>query len=186
MRCILVNWMSDVTEMYGFSQSTLHLSVNIADRYASKQYIPKCHYQCVGVASLLIATKIEEVDPLEAQDCSSVTSNTYSAKEILNMESRIAKTLQWNFFVPTAWSYFYPLIGTANATTQQRNTGQYYLEHVLSKYVFLDYKPSVLASSCVMLALNAIWMGHLQANLRPLSATEMVGTRCLIFIQPLF
>lgn len=47
----------------------------------------------LGVASLLIATKYEEIYPPELKDLLSISENKFTKEEVLQMESSILTTL---------------------------------------------------------------------------------------------
>lgn len=74
---------------------TLYLAVNLIDRYLSLFVVPKTQVQLVGVSSLLIATKYEEIYPPTVKDFLYVTDNAYSKKEVLEMEQKILFALQF-------------------------------------------------------------------------------------------
>lgn len=58
MRKILLDWLIKICYHYKLCGDSLHLMVNILDRYTEKrQCIDRMQYQLVGVTSLLIATK---------------------------------------------------------------------------------------------------------------------------------
>ena len=51
----------------------------------------------LGVASLLVATKYEEIYPPELKDLLHIAENKFSKEDILQMEFSILTTLQFNF-----------------------------------------------------------------------------------------
>ena len=55
MRCILVDWLIDVSVHFDFLDETLHLAVNYIDRTLSKIKLDKTKLQLVGVTCLKIA-----------------------------------------------------------------------------------------------------------------------------------
>lgn len=68
---------------------TLFLCVNFIDRFASKNFIKRKEFQLVGVASLLIASKYEEIYPPSATDYVYYTDHAYSKAQILEKEREI-------------------------------------------------------------------------------------------------
>jgi cyclin-A len=56
MRCILVDWLSEVIEDFGLATETLHLAINYVDRYLSVKSITRDFLQLLGVSSLMIAS----------------------------------------------------------------------------------------------------------------------------------
>jgi len=62
--------------------------------------VSKNKLQLVGVTSMLIASKYEEMYAPEVADFVYITDNAYTKKEILEMEQRIMKTLNFSFGKP--------------------------------------------------------------------------------------
>jgi hypothetical protein len=96
MRAILVDWLVDVHAKFKLLTETLFLTVNIIDRYLSLKQITRARLQLVGVASLLITTKYEEIYPPNLKDFVYITDNAYTKEEILEMESDILCVLDFN------------------------------------------------------------------------------------------
>ena len=96
MRAILVDWLVDVHAKFKLLTETLFFTVNIIDRYLSLKQITRARLQLVGVASLLITTKYEEIYPPNLKDFVYITDNAYTKEEILEMESDILCVLDFN------------------------------------------------------------------------------------------
>ena len=55
MRRILIDWLVDVALEYSMGEDTLHLAVNLVDRFLSTIDIPKEKLQLVGTTAMMIA-----------------------------------------------------------------------------------------------------------------------------------
>ena len=55
----------------------------------------------VGITSLFISAKYEEIYPPHIKEFSDVTDKTYTKAEILDMEGKILLTLNFNITVPS-------------------------------------------------------------------------------------
>jgi S-phase entry cyclin 5/6 len=55
MRTILIDWLNEVCIEHKLSESTLFLSVNITDRYLTKNKVKKSNLQLIGITSLFLA-----------------------------------------------------------------------------------------------------------------------------------
>jgi len=86
VRAILVDWIISVHAKFKLLPETLYLTINLIDRYFSIFNVQKSDVQLVGVASLLIATKYEEIYPPTVKDFIYLTDNTYTRKQIIAME----------------------------------------------------------------------------------------------------
>jgi len=97
MRAILVDWLIDVHLKFKLLNETLFLTVNILDRYLSVvSNLARSKLQLVGVASMLISTKYEEIYPPTVKDYVYITDSAYTKEEILKMESHILSALDFN------------------------------------------------------------------------------------------
>ena len=78
VRAILVDWIISVHAKFKLLPETLYLTINLIDRYFARFVVMKADVQLVGVASLLIATKYEEIYPPTVKDFIYLTDNTYT------------------------------------------------------------------------------------------------------------
>jgi hypothetical protein len=95
VRAILIDWLINIHGKFKLLPETLFITINLIDRYLSVNRIEKDIIQLVGVASLLIATKYEEIYPPTVKDFIYVTKNAYKRSEILDMERHILFTLEF-------------------------------------------------------------------------------------------
>ena len=58
MRTVLVEWLVQVHQRFQLAQETLYLTVTLVDRFMSKTVVSHDKIQLVGVAALLIASKV--------------------------------------------------------------------------------------------------------------------------------
>lgn len=100
-RCILIEWLMELCEEYAFKRDTFHYAVNYVDRFMSKlRDVSKMSLQLIGVVSLSLAAKFEEVQIPKIQDYLNATDNSYSQDEFIATERLILKTLRWEI-IPT-------------------------------------------------------------------------------------
>ncbi len=96
MRGILFNWIFEVHNKYTLKQRTLFLTANIFDRYLFHRKVPRNKLQLVGIASLVIASKFEDIYPPELEQIAYLCENIYSKEEIINSEGDILFNLNFN------------------------------------------------------------------------------------------
>lgn len=58
-------------------------------------------FQLIGISSLFVASKFEEMYPPDIGDFSSITDNTYSKKDIRTCEHMILQSLDFYLSIPT-------------------------------------------------------------------------------------
>ena len=154
MRAILVDWLIEVHFRFHFKMKTLFQTIQIIDLYLSKKIIQKIKLQLLGIASLLIACKENEIFYPQVEEYVNITNNAYTKKELLNMEMHILKTLNFEVLLPTS-EEFYNIISKAfNFNKNQHYLGEYFLHSALVDYQILQYKPSAIALSCAYIVMK--------------------------------
>ena len=84
MRGILVSWLVEVHLKFKLLPETLFLTINLVDRYTEKKQIVRLNYQLLGITSMLIASKYEEIYAPEIRDFVYITDKAYTREQILN------------------------------------------------------------------------------------------------------
>ena len=77
-RAFLVEWIIDVHRKFRLHPETLYVTVSIIDRFLSKQQIKKSQLHILGVTSLLISTKYEEIYPPDLKELLQVSENKFT------------------------------------------------------------------------------------------------------------
>ncbi|KAK8962719.1 Cyclin-B1-1 [Platanthera guangdongensis] len=105
MRSILVDWLIEVHHNFDLMPETLYLTLFIIDRYLSMETVLRKELQLVGVISMLIACKYEEIWAPAVHDFSCISDCTYSGEKILDMEKRILNRIDWSLTFPTSYVF---------------------------------------------------------------------------------
>ena len=102
MRSVLIDWLIGVHLQFHLLQETLYTTVAILDRYLQHDIkkISRSKLQLVGVASMLIAAKYEEIYAPEVKDFVYITDRAYTERDILKMEIRVLAVLNFNLGRP--------------------------------------------------------------------------------------
>jgi G2/mitotic-specific cyclin-B, other len=82
MRSILIDWLVEVHLKFKLVPETLYLTVNLIDRFLEKEEVSRPKLQLVGVTSLLIASKYEEIYPPELRDLVYICDRAYTRNEV--------------------------------------------------------------------------------------------------------
>lgn len=108
MRKILVDWLVDVHRKFKLRSSTLFMAINLIDRYlqATTESVTKSRYQLFGITCLFIAAKYEEIYPPGLGDFVYVCADTYSTSHILEMESKVLNTLEFDLVYSSSLQLF--------------------------------------------------------------------------------
>ncbi len=114
MRAILIDWLIEVHLKFKLLPETLFLTVNIIDRYLEKEQVQRTKLQLVGVTSMLIASKYEEIYAPEVRDFVYITDKAYSKEEILKMEFKIITALDFNLTFASSYRFIERFCKVAN------------------------------------------------------------------------
>eukprot|EP01036_Dinobryon_divergens_P029160 gene29160-38223_t len=152
MRTILVDWLVEVHLKFKMVPESLYMTVSIIDRFLQLKQVRRSKLQLVGVASLLIAAKYEEIYPPELRDLVYITDKAYNKQEILEMESDIVNTLEFKFTVPTIHSFLCRYLKAAHADRTMVQLACYLTERSLQEYTLLRFLPSTIAAASVLIA----------------------------------
>jgi len=151
MRAILVDWLVEIHNKFKLLPETLYLTVNLLDRFLEKVQVTKQNLQLVGITSMLIASKYQEIYPPEVRDFVHVSDKAYTREEILEMEGNMLRTLQFNLTVPTSWIFLERFSRLTNLDKKSSFFSQYIIELALCDYIMLKYSPSVIAWAAIQL-----------------------------------
>ncbi|XP_061352628.1 cyclin-A1-1-like [Gastrolobium bilobum] len=157
MRAILIDWLVEVAEEYRLVPDTLYLTVNYIDRYLSGNVMNRQRLQLLGVASMMIASKYEEICAPQVEEFCYITDNTYFKDEVLQMESTVLNFLKFEMTAPTIKCFLRRFVRAAQGvdevpSLQLECLTNYIAELSLLEYSMLCYAPSLIAASAIFLA----------------------------------
>jgi hypothetical protein len=105
---------------FAFMPETLYMAAKTLDRYLQKERkVTRKQLQLVGVTSMYIAAKLEEVCTPTVVDFSAVSDNAFSASEVRHMEREILQSLDYELAPPPAVFFlrrFSKAAGVSNKT----------------------------------------------------------------------
>lgn len=82
MRTVLLDWVNEVHNQFSLELETYHMTVSMIDRYLqSTTSTPRRYLQLVGVTTLFMASKYEELMPPEITDFVYVTGERLQARQ---------------------------------------------------------------------------------------------------------
>ena len=154
MREILVDWLIEVHHRLHFKRKTLFQTIYIIDLYLSYKTIGRREFQLLGVASLLISSKLNEIYWPKAKVYVDFTDNAYTLQELLDMEINIMKLLNFDILIPTPEEFYGIISKTYEFTREQHFLGEYLLDSSLIDYQMLKFKPSIIGISCAYIVMK--------------------------------
>lgn len=165
MRSILVDWMIEVHLKFKLLPETLYLSINIMDRFLSKELVQVDRLQLLATGSLFIAAKYEEVYSPSIKNYAYVTDGAFSEDEILGAERFILEILNFNMSYPNPMNFLRRISKADDYDVNTRTIGKYLLEITVIDHKFIGYLPSLCAAASMYLSRKMIgkndWNGNL-------------------------
>ncbi|XP_050371548.1 G2/mitotic-specific cyclin S13-7-like [Argentina anserina] len=154
MRSILVDWLVDVHRKFGLTPETFYLTVNIIDRFLSRRIVIRRELQLVGISSMVIASKYEEVWAPQVKDFVCLSDNTYTGSQVRAMEKNILEKLGWYLTVPTPYVFLARYIKASISPDDELRHMVFFLAElgVLDYQTTIRYSPSMIAAAAVYAA----------------------------------
>jgi hypothetical protein len=152
MRAILLDWLIDVHYKFKLLPDTLYLMVNIVDRFMAKKAISRTRLQLLGITSMLIASKYEEIMCPEVNDFVEISAGAFKKDEIVRMEKVILSALDFNVTVATALPFLKRYLKCGKADMTVFFMAHYFSELALIEYKGLQFTPSMIACACIYVA----------------------------------
>ena len=94
----MLDWMVEVVSSYKFSAKTYFSSVALMDHYfaAEEHRLPITRLHIVGVVSMLVATKMDEVYPLKVKTVyDKIVHRKIEKKDLVEMEEKLVEKLNF-------------------------------------------------------------------------------------------
>ena len=174
MRAILIDWLIEVHYRFRLKNETLVQTIWIIDTYLSLQQITRAKLQLLGITSLLISCKSQEIYYPQLKEFIDITDGAYIKNELIEMENDVLKILNFNIVSPTSNDFFNIISKAFNFDKKQFYLGKYFLESSLIDYNMIKYSPSVIAVSCAYIVMKFFGIN----NYKILYSKEVVKEEC--------
>jgi hypothetical protein len=154
MRPYLIDFIVEAHAAFSLLPETLFLTVNLLDRYCSKRVVYKQHYQLVGCAALLIASKYGDKKERVPQisELNNMCCGLYDPGMFTQMEMHVLNTLEWTIGHPTVDFFTQLMAAEERDELEVEHMATYLSEIALYHRDFVSTKPSILARASLALA----------------------------------
>ncbi|KAF8106143.1 hypothetical protein N665_0147s0095 [Sinapis alba] len=155
LRLIMVQWIVEQCSDMGLQQETLFLGVSLLDRFLSKgSFNSDRTLVLVGIASLTLATRIEENQPYNSIRKRNfyIENLKYSRHEVVAMEWLIQEVLNFKCFSPTIFNFLWFYLKAARANPEVERVAKSLAVASLADHTQLCFWPSSVAAGLVVLA----------------------------------
>ena len=156
MRAILIDWLIDVHLKYKLVPQTMYIAVNLIDRYLEKNETNRAKLQLVGITAMFIACKYEEIYPPDLKDFVYITDGAYVKQDVLDMEYKMLKSLEFNITFPTPWNIFEIYKKKLDLDDKTVKLAWFMMELCLINYKILKFKMSVISASAILIAIKTL------------------------------
>ena len=137
------------------------MATNYLDRYLSRRSCGNVTFQLASIASIFLASKIEETRPFRTSDFVTLSDGLFSAADLRLMELELLCTLKWHVNPPTVQAAVHlllALLGTCGAHDLDlelvAQKALAFADLVRGDAAFLQYPPSMTAVAAVICALK--------------------------------
>ena len=165
MRSILVDWIVEVHLKFKLLPETLYLSINIMDRFLSKELVQVDRLQLLATGAIFIAAKYEEVYSPSIKNYAYVTDGAFTEDEILGAERFILEILNFNMSYPNPMNFLRRISKADDYDVNSRTIGKYLLEITSVDHKFIGYLPSLCAASAMFISRKMIGKNDWNNNL---------------------
>uniref|UniRef100_A0A8C8B0P7 Cyclin B1 n=1 Tax=Otus sunia TaxID=257818 RepID=A0A8C8B0P7_9STRI len=160
MRALPVDWLVQIQMKCMLLQETLYMTVAIIDRFLqmSDNDVPKKTLQLVGISTMFIASKYEEVYPMSIGDFMCITGDAHTKFQVQHMERKILKALDFCLGLPLPPHFLRRIAKIAKVMLTTGIT--YSLAKYLMELCIIDYdmvcfpsSKTAVAAACLTLKL---------------------------------
>ena len=156
IRAMLVNYVVEVAEKFNLKNKTLYLSVQIIDRLFSREKINKHFFQLVGITSLFISSKYEEIYYPDIKDWVEITGGKYTEDQILKMEDLIVGSLDFHLLPIYPYAFYEIICLKLGIEKEDFFLGALILEIALFDYALVKYKSSTICESVIIMLMKIV------------------------------
>ena len=153
MRCQFVAWLFNICDYLNYSKKVAFLALSVVDSYTSRINVSSDTLGLIFLTSLFSAAKFESYR-IRANDLLAYIGNRYSKEDVLNMEVKIMKSMNYKLDIPTAYDFLMVLFEASNYKQNNAviNSSITFLQMMAFDPKFTSMSPSSLAASAFYLA----------------------------------
>jgi G2/mitotic-specific cyclin 1/2 len=130
--------------------STFYRFVGIFDRYLSAEPVPHQKLKTFACASFLIASKIEDIRPVEAGDLVHIAERGFSVTDLITAERQILNAIHFETTFATPLFYLPWLIRIDGGTQVELLLGRYIIEICQTHEKFFGVAASLVACTAIL------------------------------------
>ncbi|PHU30661.1 Cyclin-B2-2 [Capsicum chinense] len=142
----------EVHYKFELMEETLYLTMNLIDRFLTVQSVIRKKLQLVGITTLFLACKYEDISVPVVEDLILIFEKAYARKEVLEMDKLMVNALQFNMTVPTTYVFMRWFLKASQPDKKVKLVSFFLIELYLVEYKIVRFPPSMLATATVFTA----------------------------------
>ncbi|KAF9430694.1 hypothetical protein BGZ94_004911 [Podila epigama] len=158
-RAQLIHWLVTVHERFDLLQETLHLCINLLDRFLSATMIPISQLQLAGIVALSLASKFEETRAPSLAYLAEMAAGAYSLKQIKAAEIGMLKVLKYELGAPGPMTFLRRISRVDEFDIDVRTLAKYLVDVTLCEARFVGVPASMAAAIGYCAALRLLYRG---------------------------
>nr|CAD7437920.1 unnamed protein product [Timema bartmani] len=181
MRTVLVDWLVEIQESFELNHETLYLAVKMVDLFLTKAMVEKDDLQLVGAAAAFVSAKFDERLPPVIDDFLYICDGAYTRNELLAMEIKLLKTLDFDLGVPLSYRFLRRFARCAKTSMPTLTLARYILELSLMDYTLISCSDSKMAAAALLLALKMRFISEWTPTLEYYSGYKLEDIKSLVY-----
>ncbi|KAH0788822.1 Cyclin, N-terminal domain containing protein [Histomonas meleagridis] len=150
-RSTMVLWLCRMHYKCQLTTETFHRSIGILDRVISRTNISRCKLPLIGSAAMLIASKIEDIQPIQIEDILTIAENAFTENDLKSMEVNLINLIGFDTEFPTILFFLSIFLRLNGQTLQIMLFARYITEICMTSAEFMSVKPSAIAATALMM-----------------------------------
>ena len=147
MRVILFDWLISVSQHFKLRERTLQMCLACIDAYQNRYFIKKEEYQLIGISSLFVCSKYEEIYPPKLSDFVKTCNSFFSEQMFIEVETRLLTILSFDLSFVLDFDFFNFFAKIGSLSDEHIQFGIFLLTISKFKSKFNNVSPSLLAFS---------------------------------------
>lgn len=160
MRGIVMDWLIEVHSKFRLLPETLFIATNLIDRFLSIRVVSVQKLQLVGITSLFVAAKYEEVICPSIAHFINMADGGYDVTEMLKAERYLLSTLDFDLSFPNPLHFLRRISKADGYDIQTRTVSKFLIEIGCLERKLLAFAPSLLAAAAMYLSRACLERGE--------------------------
>ncbi|EAY17504.1 Cyclin, N-terminal domain containing protein [Trichomonas vaginalis G3] len=161
-RGILIDWIDRIHYKAQLNTRTLYRAIGLFDRALNLTDINSENMQVFGCAALLIASKMEDIIPIQVEIAVNCAKNAFTKDELRKKEMQLANIVDFDFAFPTPYFFLGILLRISGQTQESMLFARYVMEVCMTCSNFIDVRPSAVASTSIVI--TRVYYGEVPWN----------------------